>query len=71
MNDILILNTVITCPACGHSKEEIMPVDSCVYFYECEHCHAYLKPLAGDCCVFCSYATVKCPSMQGDGSCCG
>lgn len=29
----IILNTTITCPHCGFSKEEIMPVDACVYFY--------------------------------------
>ena len=29
-----------------------------------------LKPLAGDCCVFCSYGDVKCPPIQqGDGCC--
>ncbi|MGE7197418.1 GDCCVxC domain-containing (seleno)protein [Brevundimonas sp.] len=31
-----------------------------------------LKPLPGDCCVFCSYADVPCPPIQEDGkSCCG
>ena len=41
-----------------------MPTDSCQFFYECNHCHAVLRLQPGDCCVFCSYADVKCPSMQ-------
>ncbi|WP_345331514.1 GDCCVxC domain-containing (seleno)protein [Mucilaginibacter defluvii] len=65
------LQSVLTCPQCGHKKEETMPTDACQYFYECENCHAYLKPVAGDCCVFCSYGTVKCPPMQQGSSCCG
>ncbi|NQY95478.1 MAG: hypothetical protein HRT43_15030, partial [Campylobacteraceae bacterium] len=49
------LDSIITCPACGHKKEEIMPTDSCLFFYECENCKTMLKPKSGDCCVFCSY----------------
>jgi hypothetical protein len=60
------LKSVITCPYCGFMKEEEMPVDACVHFYECSNCHTLLKPKAGDCCVFCSYGTVKCPSKQKD-----
>lgn len=62
--------SVITCPACGHSKEEQMPSDACQYFYECEQCHTVFKPKAGDCCVYCSYGTVPCPPIQQNKSCC-
>lgn len=48
-----------------------MPTDACQWFYECIACHALLKPLPGDCCVYCSYGTVKCPPVQLDSSCCG
>ena len=44
--------------------EEVMPTDSCQFFYECSHCHARLKAKEGDCCVFCSYGSVKCPPKQ-------
>ncbi|MEW5800300.1 MAG: GDCCVxC domain-containing (seleno)protein [Bacteroidota bacterium] len=60
----IILKSTITCPHCSFHKEETMPVDSCIHFYECESCEKILKPKAGDCCVFCSYGTVKCPSKQ-------
>jgi hypothetical protein len=58
------LESTLTCPLCGHAKAGTMPTDACQWFYECEQCHAVLKPLAGDCCVFCSYGTVPCPSIQ-------
>ncbi len=67
--DVILLST-ITCPECGHEKEEEMPQDACQYFYTCENCKAVLKPVAGDCCVFCSYATVPCPPIQLNEDCC-
>jgi hypothetical protein len=60
----IIPESLLTCPVCGHSKQEIMPADACQYYYECESCKQLLKPEAGDCCVFCSFGTVKCPPMQ-------
>lgn len=66
-----IRQSMLTCPNCGHQKTETMPTDACQYFYECENCKTVLKPLAGDCCVYCSYGTVKCPPIQvGGENCC-
>lgn len=65
------LRSVITCPACGATAEEEMPTDACLYFYECRHCHEVLRPQRGDCCVFCSFGSVKCPPMQLEKGCCG
>lgn len=63
--------STITCPQCGHNKNETMPTDACHYFYQCENCKAVLKPKQGDCCVFCSYGSIKCPPKQlEDSSCC-
>lgn len=72
MNEI-IPDSTLTCPECGHQKTETMPADACQWFYECTGCGALLRPLPGDCCVFCSYGTVPCPPIQqeGSGSCCG
>lgn len=58
------LVSLITCPVCGFKKQETMPVDSCQFFYECENCKSVLRPKPGECCVFCSYGTEKCPSKQ-------
>lgn len=60
----VLVKSMTTCPNCGYTKEAIMPEDSCQFFYECENCKTVLKPKQGDCCVFCSYGSVKCPSAQ-------
>lgn len=65
---IIILQSTITCTECRHKREETMPTESCQYFYECENCKKVLKPNHGDCCVYCSYGTVKCPPMQAGTS---
>lgn len=62
-------NSIITCPNCGLKKDEVMPLDTCQYFYECENCKTIFKPKAGDCCVYCSFGTEKCPSIQEKGNC--
>ena len=40
--------------------------------FDRQGCGTRLKPLAGDCCVFCSYGSVPCPPIQesGKGACC-
>lgn len=65
-----ILESVLTCPECGHADNATMPTDACQFFYECKQCETVLRPKAGDCCVFCSYGSVKCPPIQLDRGCC-
>jgi len=62
-NDI-ILKSTITCPICQHQALETMPTDACQWLYECKGCSQLLKPTGTDCCVFCSFGTVPCPSIQ-------
>ncbi len=64
------LKSVITCPECGHKKEEEMPTEACQFFYQCAHCKVLLKPKEGDCCVYCSYGSVPCPPIQVRKDCC-
>lgn len=64
------LQSMLTCPNCGFQKMETMPTDACQFFYECSNCKKILKPKSGDCCVFCSYGTIKCPSIQAGENCC-
>jgi len=61
-----ILESVITCPYCSGVTKETMPIDYCQIRYTCLHCQAVLRPLPNDCCVYCSYGSVECPSMQSD-----
>jgi MerC mercury resistance protein len=65
-----ILQSVITCPACGNETEETMLTNACLFFYDCPACKVRLKPKAGDCCVFCSYGSVPCPPTQLGQGCC-
>ena len=51
-------------PKCGHAERETMPMNACRYVYECVGCGVTLRPLPGDCCVFCSYADHVCPPKQ-------
>ncbi len=64
------LKSTLTCPNCSYKKEEIMPTDACQFFYECEKCKTTFRPLEGDCCVYCSYGSVKCPPIQAGDNCC-
>lgn len=63
MNTVLS-KSIITCPHCKHRQEEVIPEDSCLYFYECKNCGEVLKPKEGDCCVHCSYGTEACPPVR-------
>ncbi|WP_343903182.1 MULTISPECIES: GDCCVxC domain-containing (seleno)protein [Arthrobacter] len=58
------LTSTLTCPACGYEASLRMPSDSCQFFWACPNCTKRIRPVAGDCCVFCSYGTVPCPSRQ-------
>jgi hypothetical protein len=64
------LESTLTCPRCGARATETMPTNACVYFYDCPSCASLLKPLPGDCCVFCSYGDVECPPVQQGQGCC-
>lgn len=66
----VVLRSRLTCPECGHKKEETMPTDACQFFYECENCHNIIQPKKGDCCVYCSYGSVDCPPVQKENRCC-
>ena len=73
MTSNITLKSTITCHECGFQKEEEMPTDACQFFYVCTNCEKILKPKRGDCCVFCSYGSEKCPPIQEDRhcDCCG
>jgi hypothetical protein len=66
-----VLASVLTCPHCGHRSTESMPVDACIFFFDCPGCGAMLRPQPGHCCVFCSYGSVPCPPVQAERGCCG
>lgn len=61
---VLMTLSRLTCPHCGFEEDLKMPSDACQFFHQCARCGTMLKPQSGDCCVFCSYGDVKCPSIQ-------
>jgi hypothetical protein len=61
---MIIEESIITCPNCGHRATEHMQTDACQFFYVCKGCGERLKPLPGGCSVFCSYGSVPCPPVQ-------
>ena len=70
MTDIVV-ESLLTCPHCGHCRLEVMPTAACQFFYECETCKTLLRPKPGDCCVFCSYGSIPCLPVQSHRGCCG
>jgi hypothetical protein len=62
----MVTKSIITCPICGFATEKVMPIGACEFFYECTNCKTVLKPKAGDCCIFCSYGSVRCPPKQSE-----
>lgn len=62
--------STITCPACGKQTTEQMDLNACRYFFRCAECGEELRPLHGDCCVFCSFGDIPCPPQQTGDACC-
>ena len=60
----LVLESALTCPTCGRVEVATMPTDACRFSYECPSCHAILRRKPGDCGVFCSDGSVRCPPKQ-------
>lgn len=60
----IIDSSNITCPYCDFTVREELPTEYCVISYECKNCSEIIHPKVGDCCVFCTWGDVKCPSIQ-------
>jgi hypothetical protein len=60
----VVLESTRVCPRCGVAALETMPMDACQYFYERRGCRTLLRPKLGDCCVFCSFGSVPCPTAE-------
>ncbi|PYP49313.1 MAG: hypothetical protein DMD45_14915 [Gemmatimonadetes bacterium] len=58
----------MTCPNCSHKKTGTRPTNACLNVYECSACRTVLRPTLGDCCVFCSYGSSRCPPRQSERS---
>ncbi|MGB1206900.1 MAG: GDCCVxC domain-containing (seleno)protein [Chitinophagales bacterium] len=61
---VLKMQSILTCPKCQHQTTEVMQENACKVFHKCDACNNMVKPKEKECCVFCSYGSVKCPSKQ-------
>jgi hypothetical protein len=61
---VLKMQSTLTCPKCQHQSTEVMQENACKVFHKCSSCSEMVKPKSKECCVFCSYGSVKCPSKQ-------
>lgn len=60
----MTIESTITCPHCTAQRRETMAENACQVVYRCQSCGETLRPLSGDCCVFCSYGSMPCPPIQ-------
>jgi anaerobic selenocysteine-containing dehydrogenase len=60
----VIKDSVVTCPVCGTGVRETMSSEAAKRVYHCPKCLAWLRPKEGDHCIYDSYGSVKCPTMQ-------
>lgn len=60
----IVTKTRVTCPHCGFGQVLDIPADYCQILYQCPRCEARLRPLSGDCCIFCSYGDDDCIPEQ-------
>lgn len=60
----VVTRTNLTCPKCGFVETLDTPLDYCLFFHTCTRCETRLRPLPGDCCVFCSYGEHHCIPRQ-------
>ncbi|MCD6017379.1 MAG: hypothetical protein K0S53_500 [Bacteroidetes bacterium] len=62
----LQLKSTIKCPVCKYAKVVPMLLYTRRVRYDCAECHAMLKTSVNECCVFCVYGSVPCPTTQQD-----
>jgi hypothetical protein len=66
----MIQSALIECPKCKASKEETMPLYFRQMYYACSACGHQVEVGEEDCCVFCAFSNVICPSGQEKRDCC-
>lgn len=60
----VMLDAVLRCPFCLGEELLRMPENFCEILRPCRFCRRIIRPRPGDCCVYCSFATVPCPPHQ-------
>ena len=68
MMDNLVLQVLyknkLTCPNCGATQTVKMLALEVCSVYQCNTCKEIIQAHTNECCVYCEYGEVKCPSEQ-------
>jgi hypothetical protein len=59
-----LLDAIITCPACGYQQIVTMEAFAQRTLWPCPACGSTLRPRPGEHCIYCSFASLPCPSVQ-------
>ncbi|MGB0846810.1 MAG: GDCCVxC domain-containing (seleno)protein [Thiolinea sp.] len=60
----IILECTLTCPSCQTKESLTMVQGRSESFFTCTHCSTTHLTKLGECCIYCSYGTVSCPTIQ-------
>ncbi len=61
--EVLYANHLI-CPECGEKQKVEMSSSENTLIFECCSCKEIIQTTEDECCVYCQYGEVKCPSQQ-------
>lgn len=56
--------SLVKCPHCNFEEFLDMSFDNCIISHKCNSCGKIMTPREGECCIFCSYGSEKCPTKQ-------
>ncbi|WP_420870118.1 GDCCVxC domain-containing (seleno)protein [Catalinimonas alkaloidigena] len=56
--------STLRCPICKHQILKRMPLEKTISEFVCMNCSSIIKTKRHECCVFCTYGSVKCPRAQ-------
>ncbi len=54
----------LSCPQCGSTQSVNMLALEIPRVYQCNNCREVIQANADECCIYCQYGEVKCPSQQ-------
>lgn len=60
----VLYKNILTCPNCGATQPVKMLALEVRSVYQCNACKKIIQAHANECCIYCEYGEVKCPSEQ-------
>lgn len=60
----VVRESTLVCPRCNHGERMMMAENSSLVVHVCQSCGLEMHRLPGNCCLFCTWGTVPCPTAQ-------